>query len=146
MKEIKKRSECPISYCLDFFGDKWVLLIIRDMVLNDKTTFGDFLKSDESIATNILTDRLKMLESEGFIMKYPVAGKARTGYCLTVKGVGLIPVVIEMALWGASQNINGYKKELGVALKKDKAGVIKQLASKFTKRYRFINDNMDLLS
>ncbi len=81
MKEVKTRSECPISFCLDFFGDKWSLLIIRDMILNDKTIFGDFLNSDESIATNILTERLKMLEAEGFVIKYPVPGKARAGYC-----------------------------------------------------------------
>ncbi|MBH2004419.1 MAG: helix-turn-helix transcriptional regulator [Sphingobacteriia bacterium] len=145
MKEIRKRSECPISYCLDFFGDKWALLIIRDIVLNDKYTFGDFLSSDESIATNILTDRLKMLEAEGFIVKYPVPGKARVGYCLTEEGISLISVVIEMALWGASKNVNGYRKELGAELKKDKSKVIKQLATKFTKKYRRVKNNLEQL-
>ncbi len=143
MKEIKKRSECPISFCLDFFGDKWAILIIRDMILNDKTTFGDFLRSDEGIATNILTDRLKMLETEGFIVRYPVSGKARIGYCLTEKGISLIPVIIEMALWGAAQNINGYRKEFGIQLKKDKAGVIKQLAMKLTEKYITIKSDME---
>lgn len=136
MKEIKKRSECPVSFSLDFFGDKWTLLIIRDIVLNDKNTFGDFLQSAEGIATNILTNRLKMLEEEGFIMKYPVAGKARTGYCLTEKGVTIIPIMIEMALWGASRNNSNLKKELTVALQKDKAGVIKQLTTKHIQIYR----------
>jgi DNA-binding HxlR family transcriptional regulator len=141
-KKTQRRSECPISYCLDFFGDKWSLLIIRDMILDDKTTFGDFLNSDESIATNILTDRLRMLEANEFIYKYPVEGKARVGYCLTEKGISLIPIVIEMALWGASKNVNGYRKELGIELKKDKAKVIKQLATKFTKKYRSVKRNL----
>jgi len=135
MKEIKKRSECPISFSLDFFGDKWTLLIIRDIVLNGKHTFGDFLQSAEGIATNILTNRLKMLDEEGFIMKYPVAGKARIGYCLTEKGVTIIPVVIEMALWGASQNTSDLKKELTTALRKDKTGVIKQLSREHMQFY-----------
>lgn len=136
MKEIKKRSECPISFSLDFLGDKWTLLIIRDIVLNDKHTFGDFLQSAEGIATNILTNRLKMLEEEGFIIKYPVAGKARTGYCLTEKGITIIPIVIEMAIWGVAQHSNNLKKELTVALRKDKASVIKQLTLKQLQIYR----------
>ncbi|GAA4154899.1 hypothetical protein GCM10022217_12480 [Chryseobacterium ginsenosidimutans] len=143
MKEVKKRSECPISYCLDFFGDKWALLIIRDIALNDKYTFGDFLSSDERIATNILTNRLKMLEAEGFIVKYPVPGKARVGYCLTEEGISLIPVVIEMSMWGAARNINGYRKELGIELRKDKAKVIKQLTTKFTKKYKSVMKSLE---
>lgn len=146
MKKIKKRSECPVSFCLDLFGDKWTLLIIRDMILDDKTTFGDFLNSNESIATNILTDRLKMLETEGFVLKYPLEGKARTGYCLTEKGISLIPVVIEMAQWGAAQNANGYKKEFGIQLRTDKPGVMKELATKLTKRYTTIKESMKLPS
>ncbi len=77
-----------------------------------------------------------MLEEEGFIMKYPVAGRARIGYCLTEKGVTIIPIVIEMALWGASQTKSDLKRELATALRKDKAGVIKQLTSKQTQIYR----------
>jgi len=144
MKEIKKRSECPVSFSLDFFGDKWTLLIIRDIVLHGKHTFGDFLQSAEGIATNILTDRLKMLEEQGLLMKYPVAGKARVGYCLTEKGVTIIPIVIEMALWGVSQNNSDLKKELTAALRKDKAGVIRQLTSQHIQLYRLHKSNSTL--
>lgn len=146
MKEIKKRSECPVSFSLDFFGDKWTLLIIRDIVLHGKHTFGEFLQSGEGIATNILTDRLKMLEEEGFIMKYPVAGKARTGYCLTEKGTTIIPIVVELALWGVSQHNNNLQKELTAALRKDKAGVIKELSSKHLQLYRAHKSNAALNS
>lgn len=138
MKEIKKRSECPISFSLDFFGDKWVLLIIRDMMLYDKNTFGDFLGSTENIATNILTDRLKMLENEGFIMKYPVPGKARIGYCLTERGVTLIPIIVELSQWGASQNEQNNsenRREFATALKKNKPGLIRKLTDKHLEIY-----------
>jgi DNA-binding HxlR family transcriptional regulator len=135
MKKINKRSACPISFSLDYLGDKWTLLIIRDLALNNKNTFGEFLQSAEGIATNVLTDRLKMLEAEGFVMKYPVHSKARIAYCLTDKGISLIPIVIEMALWGVSQNNIEIKKELTAALKKNKEDVLKNLASKHMEIY-----------
>jgi len=133
-KEIKQRSNCPISYCLDFVGDRWTLLIIRDLMFEDKHTFGDFASSKEGIATNILTDRLKMLETEGYLFKFPVQGKARTGYCLTEKGIALIPIVIEMLLFGVAQGF-GNRPGLEKQLKKDKAGVIKKLAADLRKKY-----------
>ena len=144
MKQIKKRSECPISFSLDFFGDKWTLLIVRDIVINGKNTFGEFLQSPEGVATNILTDRLKMLETEGFIMKYPVPGKARIAYCLTEKGVSLIPIVIEMAIWGREHNHTEIKKELTAAIAKDKVGLISGLAAKHIKIYRSRKADMAL--
>lgn len=139
MKKIQKRSDCPISYCLDFFGDKWTLLIIRDIVIYDKNTFGDFLNSEEGMATNVLTDRLKMLEAEGFLIKYPVPGKPRTAYTLTENGVTLIPMIVELSEWGAnySQTNNSKSREaFAKALKKNKAGLIKQLKEKYLEIYR----------
>jgi len=135
IRKIKKRSACPISFSLDFLGDKWTLLIVRDILLNNKNTFGEFIQSAEGIATNVLTDRLKMLESEGFIMKYPVPGKARVAYCLTERGVRLIPIIMEMAIWGVSENNTEIKKELTAALKTDKAGVLSALANKHLEIY-----------
>ncbi len=84
-----------------------------------------------------------MLEAEGFIMKYPVAGKARIGYCLTEKGVTTIPIVIEMAIWGVSQNNTDIKKDLSAALAKDKKGVIKRLVSKHIETYKLHKSNID---
>lgn len=143
MKDIKKRSECPVSYCLDFFGDKWTLLIMRDMVLNEKTTFGDFLKSEEGIATNILTDRLKALETEGFIIKHSIAGKARTGYYLTEKGISLIPLTIEMAYWGITQDVNGTDPKLSEQVKKNKGRVIEKLSLKWREKLNTINVQLE---
>ena len=68
MRKIEKRSDCPISYSLDILGDKWTLLILRDIALNDKHFYKDFIEAAEGMATNVLSDRLKMLEHHGVIM------------------------------------------------------------------------------
>lgn len=100
MKKITKRSNCPLSYSLDVLGDKWSLLIIRDMMFYQKSTYGDFLKSDEKIATNILASRLQGLEENGLIEKleHPDS-KAKVLYKLTQKAIELLPVIIEIHLW-----------------------------------------------
>ncbi len=97
------RSACPISYALDFFGDKWSLLIIRDMVFDGKKFYKEFKNSGEGIATNILSDRLKKLELSGIIeSKVYEKLKTQKEYTLTQKGKGLVPVLVEMILWSAS--------------------------------------------
>ncbi|MEM1000927.1 MAG: helix-turn-helix domain-containing protein [Bacteroidota bacterium] len=102
MRKIKKRSTCPISYSLDILGDKWALLILRDMALNNKNNHKDFLRGGEGIASNILSDRLKTLESFGIIRgeKHPVKGNMKI-YSLTQRGLDLVPVLIELWIWGA---------------------------------------------
>lgn len=102
MKKLPKnnRSECPLSGFLDVLGDKWSLLIIRDLMFNDKNTFGEFLKSPEGIATNILTSRLTTLEANGFIEKLKdTENKKVPQYKLTKKGKDLKPFLIEIYLW-----------------------------------------------
>lgn len=100
METVKKRSECPISCSLDIFGDKWSLLIIRDMMFFNKSTYGDFLKSAEGIATNILASRLQGLEENKLIEKleHPES-KAKVLYKLTQKGIDLLPIIVEIHLW-----------------------------------------------
>lgn len=103
MRKIEKRSNCPISYTMDFFGDKWTFLILRDIAFKGKCFYKEFLEAGEGIATNVLSDRLKMLESEGIIesKKYEKVKTMKT-YSLTSKGKALIPVLIEMIIWGGS--------------------------------------------
>ena len=97
---LKKRSDCLFSYSLDIWGDKWSLLIIRDMIFMGKSTYGDFLKSPERIATNILATRLQQLEENGLIEKTEHPGsKAKNLYKLTPKGIALVPVFVEIFLW-----------------------------------------------
>lgn len=99
---IKKRSKCPISFTLDFIGDKWSLLIVRDLLLKDKCFYGDFLNSPEGMATNILADRLKKLKYAGIIESKPgEEKKSKIEYTLTQKGMNLLPVLLEIIAWGA---------------------------------------------
>ena len=132
MKEVKKRSDCPISCTLDVFGDKWSFLIIRDIIFKKECTYGDFLKSEEGIATNILASRLVMLEENGIIEKldHPDS-KAKVLYRLTRKGIDLLPVLIEMHLWFEKYfTISEEKKEMLEIIKKDKAGFIENLTKR----------------
>jgi DNA-binding HxlR family transcriptional regulator len=99
MKEtIEKRSDCPVSCTLDLVGDKWSLLIIRDMMIFGKTTYNEFLDSNEKIATNILNDRLIKLTNIGLIT-YTGSAK-RKKYTLTKKGQDLKPVLEAIAMFG----------------------------------------------
>ncbi len=130
----KKRSDCPISCSLDVFGDKWSLLIIRDIMLRGKVSYSEFLKSEEKIATNILVNRLKVLERENIISKKvsPV-NKSKFIYSLTKKGVDLLPIVIEIMDWGARYNLNCPRRELGKQIMKEKAQVISEYHKKLNK-------------
>lgn len=100
MNKIQKRSDCPISNSLDIWGDKWSLLIIRDLMFNKNCTYKDFLNAGEGIATNILSARLVSLEENGIIEKVDNPGtKTRVYYKLTTKGIELVPVLVEIHLW-----------------------------------------------
>ncbi|MBO9151751.1 winged helix-turn-helix transcriptional regulator [Chitinophaga sp. GCM10012297] len=127
----KTRSDCPISCSLDVFGDKWSLLIIRDVMLRGKVSYGQFLESEEKIATNILANRLSVLEAENILIKrVSPANRSKFIYSLTPKGIDLLPIVIEIMDWGAKYNANCPRRELGQKIKKDKAAVIKEYYQK----------------
>jgi DNA-binding HxlR family transcriptional regulator len=97
------RSGCPISSALDVVGDKWSLLIIRDMLVKHKKTFKEISYSDEKIAPSILSARLKLLESYKLIFKTKVPdNKKENIYLLTEKGIRLTPIIIEFSMWGNS--------------------------------------------
>lgn len=103
----KNKSQCPISQALEIIGDKWTLLIIRDIMFNGKRHFREFLVSDENISSNVLTERLNMLEELGMVVKSKDAHhKQKIVYTLTHTGIDLIPVMFEIALWsGPCENI-----------------------------------------
>ena len=97
-----RRSDCPINFGLQIFGDSWTLLILRDMLIQGKRSFRAFLASEEKIASNILTDRLRRLESCGLISRVPSAEDRRLIlYEPTDAARDLLPVLIEMSYWGA---------------------------------------------
>jgi DNA-binding HxlR family transcriptional regulator len=129
MKKVKKRSDCPVSCSLDIWGDKWSLLIVRDLMFAKECTYGDFLKSAEGIATNILASRLLSLEESEIIKKldHPDS-KAKVLYRLTRKGIDLLPVMIEINLWAEKYfTIPDERKAMLKEVKKDKAGFIKAM-------------------
>lgn len=92
------RSECPISSSLDVVGDKWTLLVLRDL-LDGKTRFSEFERSPESIPTNILTERLRRLEAHGLAERVKGEGR-RVDYLVTEKGEAMRPVLLALAAWG----------------------------------------------
>lgn len=97
---VKFKCNCPFTSALDVLGDKWLLVIVKQMLIEGKETFKSFTESDEAIATNILTSKLKFLEEAGIIIKTQRPGNKKTNhYLLTEKGLALTPVLVELALW-----------------------------------------------
>ena len=106
------RCNCPITSALDIVGDKWTLVIIKQMLLEGKKTFKDFSESAEAIASNILSSRLKMLEEYKIIRKEKLPHNKKTNiYLLTEKGVGLTPTILELTLW-CDGNIREYHSSI----------------------------------
>src|SRR5580698_1481580 len=104
----KRRSECPLNASVEMLGDRWSLLIIRDMMLQGSRTYKEFLECYEGIATNILADRLRKLVAYGIITTEPDASDGRKViYILTPKGIDLAPVLTEMVLWAAAHEDTG---------------------------------------
>lgn len=96
-----KRSVCPIASTLDLVGDRWTLLIIRDMMFFGKQRYEEFLQSEEGISTNILANRLKLLEELGLVTRVPYSDHPRRmNYQLTEKGQSLRPVLKAITVWG----------------------------------------------
>jgi DNA-binding HxlR family transcriptional regulator len=109
------------------WGDKWSLLIIRDLMFYGKNTYGDFLKSDEKISTNILAARLLALEEAGIVEKleHPDS-KAKVWYQLTLKGIDLLPLIVEISVWAAKYSaVPDEIQHMHDAMKKDKDGALR---------------------
>jgi DNA-binding HxlR family transcriptional regulator len=123
----KRRSECPLNASVEMLGDRWSLLIIRDMMLRGAHTYKEFLECYEGIATNILADRLRKLQAYGIIVAEPNPKDARkVTYLLTAKGIGLAPVLTEMVLWAAAHEDTGNQelvRQMRAGKKKFLAGV-----------------------
>ena len=109
------KSYCPINQALEVFGDKWTLLIIRDIMFDGKRYFREILGSDEKIASNILTDRLNKLEEFGILVKTKDAHhKQKNVYSLTEKGIDLMPVMIQIANWSTKHRKVSEKDKIHV--------------------------------
>jgi len=133
------RCSCPLTSALDIVGDKWSLVIIKQMLLEGKKTFTEFTESDEAIATNILSARLKMLEKFKIIRKEKLPYNKKTNiYILTEKGIELTPAIIELTIWTYA-NIREFNPTLVSdnrlkMMEKDKEGFIKMLAENYKEK------------
>jgi DNA-binding HxlR family transcriptional regulator len=102
-----RRSNCSISYALDYLGDKWTLLVLRDLLFHGKRHFREFLASEEKIASNILAQRLKQLERAGMIMRRTDPTSRRSViYSPTEKAADLIPALLELTLWSGKYDLH----------------------------------------
>lgn len=133
------RCSCPTTSALDIIGDKWSLVIIKQMLFEDKKTFKDFTESEESIATNILSARLKKLEEFQIISKEKMPNNKKTNiYILTKKGIELAPAIVELTIW-TYRNITEFNTEIVSdgqleAIKKDKAGFIQNIVATYNQK------------
>lgn len=94
------RSHCPINFAIEHFGDKWSLLIIRDLMFKGKRHYNEFFESEEKVSTSVLGDRLKQLEESGIISKgQDIVKKSRIKYSLTKKGIDMLPFMVDMISW-----------------------------------------------
>jgi DNA-binding HxlR family transcriptional regulator len=130
----KRRSGCPLNASVETLGDRWSLLIIRDMMLRGFRTYKEFLESHEKIATNILADRLRKLEANGIITAEsdPSDGR-KLIYSLTPKGIDLAPVLTEMVLWAAAHEETG-NQPLVRQLRKDKDKVMAAVRQRWAEK------------
>jgi DNA-binding HxlR family transcriptional regulator len=140
----KLRSHCPVNYSLEAFGDRWALLILRDIIFRGKHTYGEFLKSEEGFATNILASRLEHLINQGILQR---EGDEKDGrkeiYTLTEKGLDLIPVIFEMILWSEKHDPRSEAKRiirLVELIKKDNHSISKKVREMVRKGKAIITD------
>jgi DNA-binding HxlR family transcriptional regulator len=133
-RKTKWRSECPLNASVEMLGDRWSLLIIRDMMLRDFRTYKEFLENYEGIATNILANRLRKLITYGIITAEtdPSDGR-KLIYSLTKKGIDLAPVLTEMVLWAAAHEDTG-NQALIKLMRDDKDKFLEGVRKRLTSR------------
>ena len=133
--KVKRRSGCPVSISLEVFGDRWSLLIIRDIMVRGYHTFRQFQQSGEGIATNILADRLRKLEAAGIITAEAAERDRRSSsYRLTRKGIDLAPVLLELLIWGARHEETGAPCSFIANMEKNREQVLAEVRRRWRER------------
>ncbi len=129
MRRRRRRSDCPIHFGLEVFGDPWTLLILRDLLLKGRSTYSDFLHAEEGIATNVLADRLTRLEQDGLVVADRGAGGGRAHrYRPTSKAIDLLPVLLEIIAWSAAYDpATAADPAFAARLRSDRAGLERDL-------------------
>ncbi len=146
--DYKFRCDCPFTSAIDILGDKWMLVIVKQMLVEDKNTFKDFVESEEAIATNILTIKLKLLEELGLISKSKLPNNKKTNlYRLTPKGLELAPILVELAVW-SDKNLREMhptlQKGAGIdLLRRDKEAFTNALINSYQQKMGISKDKVD---
>lgn len=124
------RSDCPIAASLDVIGDRWTLIVLRDVLLTQKVAFSE-IGVPEGIATNILMNRLERLTEAGIIECYahPTDGRRRI-YLPTQRGIELIPVLVDLVVWGTDHTAAQGVRKIAKAIKQDREGMIKNIEAR----------------
>jgi DNA-binding HxlR family transcriptional regulator len=131
----RRRSGCPVSVSLEIFGDRWSLLLIRDMMVRGYRTFGEFLHSGEGIATNVLADRLKRLTEAGMVVSERSEEDARrVHYRLTEKGIAFAPVLLELLLWAARYEDTAAPCNVMAHMEANRAAVLAETYRRWSER------------
>ena len=131
----KHRSGCPVSISLELFGDRWSLLIIRDLMVRGYRTFKEFQESGEGIASNILADRLRKLEAGGLITaEVPEADARRVEYRLTERGIDLAPVLLELLIWGARHERTAAPCAIIAEMEENRAAILAEVRRRWRER------------
>jgi DNA-binding HxlR family transcriptional regulator len=133
----QERSQCPINLSLEVFGDRWSLLIVRDMMFAGKRHFREFLQSDEGISSNILTERLGKLVEQGVLRKADdPTHKQKAIYSLTTMGIDLLPVVAQIGIWGRKhQPVTRESASAAAAMEKGGPVLWKQMQAELRKTH-----------
>jgi len=132
MANQERRSGCPIATSLDIFGDRWSLLVVRDLMFTERRTYGEFLAAGEGMATNVLAQRLERLEFAGLIeRRADPDDRRRSRYRLTAKGVDLAPMLVEMVLWAAAHERTEAPPSVVAAMKRDRRRFIAGLRARW---------------
>lgn len=131
-----RRSDCPISCALDLVGDKWTLVVLRDLIMARKRYFQELLEGNEGIATNILASRLKTLEAAGLVTRRADPDQSRRViYAPTAKALDLLPVLMELIRWNTKYNSRAAPPaHLMRRLAEDRDGLIAELRAAHGKR------------
>jgi DNA-binding HxlR family transcriptional regulator len=131
----QRRSGCPVSISLELLGDRWSLLIVRDMMVRGASTFRQFQRSGEGISTNILADRLHKLEAAGIAASEPAPEDGRSShYRLTEKGIALAPVLLELLIWGAHHEQTDAPCEVIEQMEENRAAVLAETYRRWKER------------
>jgi DNA-binding HxlR family transcriptional regulator len=129
------RSGCPVSVSLEVLGDRWSLLIVRDMMVRGYRTFREFQHAGEGIATNILSDRLHKLEAAGILMTEAAAEDGRSAhYRLTAKGIALAPVLLDLLIWAAQHEDTAASCTFTTQMKQNREAVLAETYRRWEQR------------